>query len=215
MMWTVTHWWQPRVGWPFLHQWFPWPLQARTQNAPSLPTVIQTEYYVSMLIRRFVSLRVACGKSYHARLTSKFASYWLHKVGGWYGILIRYTLRKHDTGFSIRPVVFVSLSCMQIIYRYIIKRYMNIKTSESVLWNWPRVQYLAWQLFETGHNLFCCSVGPRTTTMSDGLIVQHFRVKGLRAKPKTLCVPREVNSTLWINNPANDMYIETKVCCWL
>ena len=29
--------------------------------------VIKTEYYVSMLIRRFVSLRVACVKSYHAR----------------------------------------------------------------------------------------------------------------------------------------------------
>jgi len=28
---------------------------------------IQTEYYVSVLIRRFVSLRVACVKSYHAR----------------------------------------------------------------------------------------------------------------------------------------------------
>ena len=28
---------------------------------------IKTEYYVSMLIRRFVSLRVACVKSYHAR----------------------------------------------------------------------------------------------------------------------------------------------------
>jgi len=32
-----------------------------------LPHLIQTEYYVSMLIRRFVSLRVACVKSYHAR----------------------------------------------------------------------------------------------------------------------------------------------------
>ena len=29
--------------------------------------LIQTEYYVSMLFRRFVSLRVACVKSYHAR----------------------------------------------------------------------------------------------------------------------------------------------------
>jgi len=34
----------------------------RYRNQP-----IQTEYYVSMLIRRFVSLRVACVKSYHAR----------------------------------------------------------------------------------------------------------------------------------------------------
>jgi len=48
------------------------------------------------------------------------ACYWLHKVGGWYGILIRYTRRKHDTEFSIRLVVFVSSYCIQIIYRYII-----------------------------------------------------------------------------------------------
>ena len=29
------------------------------------PVVIKKEYYVSMLIRRFVSVRVACVKSYH------------------------------------------------------------------------------------------------------------------------------------------------------
>jgi len=33
----------------------------------SICDVINTEYFVSMLIRRFVSLRVACVKSYHAR----------------------------------------------------------------------------------------------------------------------------------------------------
>ena len=53
---------------------------------------------------------------------SQLACYWLHKVGGWYRILIRYTWRKHDPGFSIRSVVFVSLYCIQIIYRYIIKK---------------------------------------------------------------------------------------------
>jgi len=59
-------------------------------------------------------------------VTSQLAFYWLHKVGVWYGILIRYTRRKHDTGFSIRPVVFVSLYCIQIIYRYIIKFKKNV-----------------------------------------------------------------------------------------
>ena len=58
-------------------------------------------------------------------MTSQLACYWLHKVGGWYGIKIRYTRRKHDTGFSIRPVVFVSLYCIQIIYRYMIKNNMR------------------------------------------------------------------------------------------
>ena len=53
-------------------------------------------------------------------MTSQLACYWLHKVGGWYRISIRYTRRKHDTGFSIRPVVFVTSYCIQIIYRYII-----------------------------------------------------------------------------------------------
>ena len=130
-----------------------------------------------MLIRWFVSLRVACAKSYHTRpkverdvtlhrqrecsfficlfhnfsnslnlkkirftlkftlksknnigVTSQLACYWLHKIGGWYGILIRFTQRKHDTGFSIRPVVFVRLYCIQIIYMYII----NILTLSKI-----------------------------------------------------------------------------------
>jgi len=107
---------------------------------------IQTEYYLSMFIRRFVSLRVACVKSYNARpswcdfknhwftltftlksknnicVTSQLACYWLHKVGGWYGILIRYTRRKHDTGFSIPPV-FVS---SYYIYIKIIRFYIYV-----------------------------------------------------------------------------------------
>jgi len=46
-------------------------------------------------------------------------------VGGWYGNLIRYTRMKNNTGFSIRPVVFVSSYCKQIIYMYLIKSVIN------------------------------------------------------------------------------------------
>ena len=67
-------------------------------------------------------------------MTSQLACYWLHKVGGWYGILIRYTRRKHDTGFSIRPVVFVCLYCIHIIYRYIIKARIFLGCSEMHLY---------------------------------------------------------------------------------
>jgi len=38
---------------------------------------------------------------------------------------------KHDTGFSIRPVVFVSSYCIQIINRYIIKLIINISDGLS------------------------------------------------------------------------------------
>jgi len=48
-----------------LPELLPWNILMVFSNSPT--HIIKTEYYVSMLIRRFVSLRVACVKSYHAR----------------------------------------------------------------------------------------------------------------------------------------------------
>ena len=80
---------------------------------------IQTEYYVCKLIRRFVSLLIACVKSYHGRLKVEH-DVTIHRQREVIRDFNGNTWRKHDTGFSIRPVAFVSLYCIQIIYRYII-----------------------------------------------------------------------------------------------
>jgi len=60
-------------------------------------------------------------------VTSQMSCHWLHIAGVWYGILIRYTGWKNDTEFFTRLVVFVSLYCIQVIYRYIIKLFSFVK----------------------------------------------------------------------------------------
>jgi len=86
----------------------------------------------------------------HSLFVHLFNLYWLHKVGGWYGILIRDTRRKHDTGFSIQPVVYVSWYCIQIIDRYIIKKLIKYKSICKTHWDFRKIQPARANVFKQG-----------------------------------------------------------------